>query len=729
MRFSVKIISVILIISIIFSCMTVCVFGSGSEDYHSSICSLWDVIMTSISESADLASDASILPLNAMLWNIVGTAADSLSSNRCPVSDDGLHHGHIITPVTSGFTEWGRCVLCSCDYCSNNFWCYSSDLSNAYNDWVASLPSELEVSSSGITAYGSGVEFCGSATSSTAESYWAERSLFSLCSSAPYGSFLLTGQGSGGSFYGLLKVYSTVYNCPALVKAAYSSLSPYTTVNVPVGEFYYSDSFSTTSSFSACYSSNFGVTSIFLSFDDALAAYSINSSVKHYFLTSDSYLNNYYRGGQSSSHYMFSWSNVGYIDTDGTVYTGKSASVTMCNHGGFYYSHYYYPALPLICDVSSEYEDTRFNYLTHSINEYNTTNNYIDDSTAVNIYLTDESNDGDTINLYNINLYDEETMVFTEPVSGQQYQSTGWTYDYNDCSYDITLESGTFTINDTDITEVIVTYMDEYAAITYLDSSGNAVHTVKYAYVAVSQSDCALYGHTNTVETTKEPTCIGTGERKYTCSVCGNEEIEVIPELGHIWKYSVLYEPENGNNGMGIYECETCGSQYTEVIYAGGDGYVDLDPDEETENDNDYIIKFEDDEGNEQETSIKNILAKFNFLYDIYDIGDTMLSLVSADAAAAYSDDGTSSGAPSITINLAAAESNYGYQYGGEVEVLDLSWYAPYKERVDSIVSGFLWLLFLWGLFKAAPSILGSVGITSNRLEDYSSGHKGGRNK
>ena len=58
------------------------------------------------------------------------------------------------------------------------------------------------------------------------------------------------------------------------------------------------------------------------------------------------------------------------------------------------------------------------------------------------------------------------------------------------------------------------------------------------------------------------------------------------------------------------------------------------------------------------------------------------------------------------------------------MEVLDLSWYAPYKERVDGIVSGFLWLLFLWGLFKTAPGILSGLGITENRLSDISEGSK-----
>ena len=58
---------------------------------------------------------------------------------------------------------------------------------------------------------------------------------------------------------------------------------------------------------------------------------------------------------------------------------------------------------------------------------------------------------------------------------------------------------------------------------------------------------------------------------------------------------------------------------------------------------------------------------------------------------------------PDIKVNLGAANSAYGYNYGGEVVALDLSWYAQYKPTVDAIVGGFLWLLFLWALFKKAP--------------------------
>ena len=86
-------------------------------------------------------------------------------------------------------------------------------------------------------------------------------------------------------------------------------------------------------------------------------------------------------------------------------------------------------------------------------------------------------------------------------------------------------------------------------------------------------------------------------------------------------------------------------------------------------------------------------------------------------------------GAPSIKINLGAAQSHYGFRYGGEMEMLDLSWYTPYKQTVDNLVGGFLWLVFLWGVFKNAPGIVSGGGMTANRIDDINSGTKGKRGK
>lgn len=46
------------------------------------------------------------------------------------------------------------------------------------------------------------------------------------------------------------------------------------------------------------------------------------------------------------------------------------------------------------------------------------------------------------------------------------------------------------------------------------------------------------------------------------------------------------------------------------------------------------------------------------------------------------------------------------------VEVLDLSWYAPYKSYGDSILSGIIILGFIWSTYTRLPNIVS--GISSN---------------
>jgi len=81
-------------------------------------------------------------------------------------------------------------------------------------------------------------------------------------------------------------------------------------------------------------------------------------------------------------------------------------------------------------------------------------------------------------------------------------------------------------------------------------------------------------------------------------------------------------------------------------------------------------------------------------------------------------------GAPYIPVNLSAAQSHYGFNYGGEVGFLDLSWYAPYKHTVDNILSGFLWLFFMWKLFSKLPGIIGGSSMDSSKLEDIDNGER-----
>lgn len=67
---------------------------------------------------------------------------------------------------------------------------------------------------------------------------------------------------------------------------------------------------------------------------------------------------------------------------------------------------------------------------------------------------------------------------------------------------------------------------------------------------------------------------------------------------------------------------------------------------------------------------------------------------------------------PVIYIHLEDAEGQF--KYGGMEKALDMSWYEPYKEDVDNIISGFMWLAFLWLVFKRAADIINGAGMVSD---------------
>ena len=44
--------------------------------------------------------------------------------------------------------------------------------------------------------------------------------------------------------------------------------------------------------------------------------------------------------------------------------------------------------------------------------------------------------------------------------------------------------------------------------------------------------------------------------------------------------------------------------------------------------------------------------------------------------------------------------------YTGELTVIDLSWYTPFKNYGDVIITAFIYVFFIWRLFKHLPSIV-----------------------
>lgn len=77
---------------------------------------------------------------------------------------------------------------------------------------------------------------------------------------------------------------------------------------------------------------------------------------------------------------------------------------------------------------------------------------------------------------------------------------------------------------------------------------------------------------------------------------------------------------------------------------------------------------------------------------------------------------GLGSRPPVIYIDLGNSAS---LAIGGTQKFLDLTWYAQYKPTVDTILSGFLWLLFAWRFFLRLPGLLRGEGGTIDRLGTY----------
>ncbi len=212
-------------------------------------------------------------------------------------------------------------------------------------------------------------------------------------------------------------------------------------------------------------------------------------------------------------------------------------------------------------------------------------------------------------------VYDEETLVFTEPVTGTQYQTKGWTYDYKTRCYDLELEPGTFLIGDSAIDQILLTYADEGLTLDYR-AAGVSVQLDEFAYVVaepvaegscthtytsetLSQSTCATAGvvrqtcslcggvinetlplasHTYSYETITAPSCLLPGERTGTCTVCAGETVETLPALGHNWRLVQRVPTQHQDDDEtkpivdythDLYQCPTCLETYKDYALEG----------------------------------------------------------------------------------------------------------------------------------------------------------------
>ena len=85
-----------------------------------------------------------------------------------------------------------------------------------------------------------------------------------------------------------------------------------------------------------------------------------------------------------------------------------------------------------------------------------------------------------------------------------------------------------------------------------------------------SQKD-GYAAHSFTEVVTTPATCTETGLKTLTCSECGYQTTEVIPNTGHRWDEGVVTtEPTATTDGVKTYTCTVCEATYTETIPATG---------------------------------------------------------------------------------------------------------------------------------------------------------------
>lgn len=75
-----------------------------------------------------------------------------------------------------------------------------------------------------------------------------------------------------------------------------------------------------------------------------------------------------------------------------------------------------------------------------------------------------------------------------------------------------------------------------------------------------------------------------------------------------------------------------------------------------------------------------------------------------------------------ITFTLPVLKSDLFKNLSGSVVVIDLSWFADYRDSVHVIISAFIWLAYVWRLFHVLPGIIagtsGGVGNADSNTND-----------
>lgn len=271
--------------------------------------------------------------------------------------------------------------------------------------------------------------------------------------------------------------------------------------------------------------------------------------------------------------------------------------------------------------------------------------------------------DGNLILAPEISIVNEGNKTYYNPVTQETVSINDWNYDYSDRSYNLTT---------VDNKKVSVTYGDE----TIVIKEGDTTYNVYYVTEApVEPTPTPPPSPTPTVQPTPGPS----GEPMPSPSPGPENPDEpggILGLLKDIWN-AIIGIPKAILDGL------------IEILKA-------------------LFIPSEDVTAKFQEQVDK----KLPVIGDLQGVGDDLVSNFSRES------DPFSDARMTTQIDLSkAANGKYGT---AKIDLFDLSWYVPYRPLVDDIIVGFAWIVFLWNLYGAMPSIIhgGASGLhTTSQIE------------
>lgn len=726
-----KMISFLLVLSILFLCI---IPAFADDEYISSISTFWDEALTLGNEAADFLK----LPFKQ---TVVGTLAFIGSQGEvCPYYADGRHRCSDYSHSNGrGVDENGSYILLLCDHGDSYFKCYDSDFQDAYSGGIDATYGELSnIASDGGLIW---------------QPTWKDA----------YGQF--------GNYHRVLEDNNIIAGDPPQLRDNTPSSFSYTFydngwyVLAPNGA----------NNFYIFCDGTFGfhvpVTGTYYRQRSPMVNYTCiyNKTEYHY---TPSYTEQdgiaVSAGDSLTLNYSYSF-NPTYFEGFAYFPIYKIVPTVSTSQDSNYSTGTRAGSLSLnLATTSTVNNVTTIENVYNNTQIVNETNNTIYDPTS-----------GSTFDIADW-VYDYLTRTYT----GTLTDGSAFTVNYADDLVRIDLGGVTLELHYTVENEAPPACQHEYAATDRIEPTCTEDGRITYTCIkcgdTYSESIPAL-GHAWHLKETV-PDSYVLDEVTLVCPNCNGTDIsyEMIGDgpmfsctcrsCDNTWSVA-------GSTvaGYDLYECSRCGMTYKDYTGEGVDrsdsaywawlqwwltnfqawldGKLDgldlgsgggtslspivIAPNGEIKPDVDIDVDLGD--GSVSPTSLLGILAKFAWVVEVWNATRYLVSVISSDAASAYHFewtlggdaleeewdegldlplDGESASAPSLTIELGEASASW--FPGGTVKVIDFSWYAQYKPTVDSLLSGILWAVFIWAVFKKAPGIIQGASMDANKLESLS---------